>query len=80
MISAGPSTVKVMRYLERDVRMSIKVQDLSTFQRFLQLCAGRVGQLVNLSSLASDTGINMGNKPVNDANWYDAARFTNWMV
>ncbi|MFZ9938355.1 MAG: ATP-binding protein [Luteolibacter sp.] len=47
----------VATYLERDVRMSIKVQDLATFQRFLQLCAGRVGQLVNLSSLASDTGI-----------------------
>jgi len=41
----------VATYLERDVRMSIKVQDLSTFQRFLQLCAGRIGQLVNLSSL-----------------------------
>lgn len=47
----------VATYLERDVRMSIKVQDLATFQRFLQLTAGRIGQLVNLSSLASDTGI-----------------------
>jgi predicted AAA+ superfamily ATPase len=47
----------VATYLERDVRMSIKVQDLATFQRFLQLCAGRIGQLVNFSSLASDTGI-----------------------
>ena len=47
----------VATYLERDVRMSINVQDLSSFQRFLQLCAGRIGQLVNLSSLASDTGI-----------------------
>ncbi len=47
----------VATYLERDVRMSAKVQDLSAFQRFLQLCAGRVGQLINLSSLACDTGI-----------------------
>ena len=47
----------VATYLERDVRMSINVQDLATFQRFLQLCAGRIGQLVNLSSLAADTGI-----------------------
>ncbi len=47
----------VATYLERDVRMSINVKDLATFQRFLQLCAGRIGQLVNLSSLASDTGI-----------------------
>jgi hypothetical protein len=37
--------------------MSINVKDLASFQRFLQLCAGRIGQLVNLSSLASDTGI-----------------------
>jgi len=47
----------VATYLERDVRHSLKVQDLSAFQRFLQLCAGRVGQLVNLSSLAADAGI-----------------------
>lgn len=47
----------VATYLERDVRMLVKVQDLGAFQRFLQLCAGRIGQLVNLSSLASDTGI-----------------------
>lgn len=44
-------------YLERDVRQILNIQDLATFQRFIQLCAGRVGQLVNLSSLASDTGI-----------------------
>jgi uncharacterized protein len=44
-------------YLERDVRQILNIQDLATFQRFVQLCAGRVGQLVNLSSLASDTGI-----------------------
>lgn len=44
-------------YLERDVRQILNIQDLAAFQRFIQLCAGRVGQLVNLSSLASDTGI-----------------------
>jgi predicted AAA+ superfamily ATPase len=37
--------------------MSLKAQDLAAFQRFIQLYAGRVGQLLNLSSLASDTGI-----------------------
>ncbi len=47
----------VRTYLERDVRQLIKVQDLGTFQRFLRLCAGRTGQLLNLSSLASDSGI-----------------------
>ncbi len=43
--------------MERDVRLSIKVQDLAAFQRFLQAVAGRVGQLVNLTSLAADAGI-----------------------
>ncbi len=47
----------VRTYLERDVRQLIKVQDLGTFQRFLKLCAGRTGQLLNLSSLANDAGI-----------------------
>ena len=46
-----------MSYLERDVRQISQVQDLSTFQRFLRLCAGRTGQLLNLSSLAQDAGI-----------------------
>ncbi|MBX3739967.1 MAG: ATP-binding protein [Akkermansiaceae bacterium] len=44
-------------YLERDVRQILNIHDLATFQRFVQLCAGRIGQLVNISSLASDAGI-----------------------
>lgn len=47
----------VRSYVERDVRQLLNVRDLSTFQRFVSLCAGRSGQLLNLSSLASDTGI-----------------------
>ncbi|WP_045222037.1 ATP-binding protein, partial [Desulfonatronum thioautotrophicum] len=47
----------VTAYLERDVRQLLKVQDLDSFQRFLRLCAGRSGQLLNLSSLAADCGI-----------------------
>jgi len=47
----------VRTYLERDVRQLINVRDLGTFQRFLKLCAGRSGQLLNLSSLANDCGI-----------------------
>jgi len=45
-----------MSYLERDVRQITQVQDLTTFQRFLRLCAGRTGQLLNMSSLALDAG------------------------
>jgi len=47
----------VATYLERDVRTITSVGDLVAFQRFVQLCAGRVGQLLNLSSLAGDCGI-----------------------
>ena len=44
-------------YVERDVRQLVNVGDLLTFQTFLRLCAGRVGQLVNLSALGADAGI-----------------------
>lgn len=44
-------------YLERDVRNLIAVGDLETFHLFLRLCAGRVGQLLNLTDLASDCGV-----------------------
>ena len=44
-------------YLERDVRDLINIGDLESFRRFMGLCAGRVGQLLNLSSLASDCGV-----------------------
>lgn len=47
----------VASYLERDVRQMINVHDLSSFQRFVRLCAGRTGQLLNLSSLSNDCGI-----------------------
>lgn len=45
-------------YVERDVRQIKNVSDLSTFQRFMQLCAGRTSQILNLSSLGNDCGIN----------------------
>ncbi|RJP96336.1 MAG: ATP-binding protein [Desulfobacteraceae bacterium] len=44
-------------YIERDVRDLINIGDLESFRRFMGLCAGRVGQLLNLSSLAVDCGI-----------------------
>ncbi|MCF7799500.1 ATP-binding protein [Candidatus Babeliales bacterium] len=44
-------------YLERDVRLISHVKDLVQFKYFVQLCAGRIGQVVNYSSLASDCGI-----------------------
>jgi len=47
----------VSTYLERDIRALINIKDLARFEIFLKLCASRVGQLVNLSSLANDCGI-----------------------
>lgn len=44
-------------YVERDLRQLTAVHDLQRFERFVRLCAGRVGQLLNLSSLANDTGV-----------------------
>lgn len=47
----------VATYVERDVRAVSNVADIATFQRFIQLCAGRTAQLLNYSSLADDCGI-----------------------
>ena len=47
----------VATYIERDVRTIANVGDLVAFQRFMQLCAGRTGQLLNYSSLAADCGV-----------------------
>ena len=44
-------------YVERDVRQLLNIQNLDSFQRFVMLCAGRCGQIVNLSSLANECGI-----------------------
>ena len=46
-------------YLERDVRQVTQVKDLTQFKYFVQLCAGRIGQILNYSSLASDCGIDV---------------------
>ena len=44
-------------YIERDLRQLVAIKDLNLFQRFIKLCAGRIGQLLNVNSLANDTGI-----------------------
>ena len=44
-------------YVERDVRRLGEISNLSNFRRFVRLCAGRIGQLVNLSSLGADAGV-----------------------
>jgi len=44
-------------YVERDIRQIINIKDVLLFQKFVKLCAGRTGQLLNLSSLGNETGI-----------------------
>lgn len=47
-------------YLERDVRDLLRVHDLARFHLFLQLCAARSGQIVSLTSIGNDCGIDQG--------------------
>lgn len=47
----------IQTYIEKDVRQIKNITDLTTFQRFLKMCAARCGQLVNFSALANDCGI-----------------------
>ena len=49
----------VQTYLERDVRLLRNISDMSQFVRFLKLCAGRVAQLLNVASLATECGISV---------------------
>jgi predicted AAA+ superfamily ATPase len=47
----------IQTYLERDVRQILNVGDLNTFRTFLKVCAGRSGQVINLSSIGNDMGV-----------------------
>jgi uncharacterized protein len=49
----------IRTYVERDVRLLKNITNLNAFERFLRLCAGRVGQLLNMSSLAIETGVDV---------------------
>jgi hypothetical protein len=44
-------------YVERDVRSLLNFGDIEAFGRFIRLCAGRSGQLLNLSALGADCGL-----------------------
>lgn len=47
----------IRTYVERDVRQIKNISDLNTFDRFIKLCAGRIGQLLNKSNLAIEAGV-----------------------
>lgn len=44
-------------YVERDIRSLINVKDLSSFERFLKICATQIGQLISYTTIANDCGI-----------------------
>lgn len=47
----------IQTYVQRDISQLINIQDLNLFKTFIQLCAGRSGQILNLSALANECGI-----------------------
>lgn len=47
-------------YVQRDVRQIKNVGNLNLFSRFLSICAGHIGQTINYSNLANDTGASVG--------------------
>ncbi len=46
-------------YIERDVRQLLNVKDITRFQTFIKLCAGRIGTEVNASALSNETGVSV---------------------
>ena len=44
-------------YVERDLRQIVQIKNISQFERFVKLCAARIGQIVNLNNLANDVDI-----------------------
>lgn len=44
-------------YVERDVRQLINIKDLVQFERFIKICAGRVGQILNMEEIGGEVGV-----------------------
>jgi predicted AAA+ superfamily ATPase len=49
----------IQTYVERDVRLLRNITDMSAFIRFVKLCAGRIGQILNIASLSTECGISV---------------------
>ena len=46
-------------YIQRDVRQLLNIKNIHNFQKFIYLCAGRIGQLLNTNSLANEVGVSV---------------------
>jgi predicted AAA+ superfamily ATPase len=44
-------------YIERDVRQMINIKDIALFEKFIKICASRVGQIINKDSIGNELGI-----------------------
>ena len=44
-------------YVQRDVRQMINIKEINLFEKFLKLCAGRIGSIFEASSLANEVGV-----------------------
>ncbi len=44
-------------YLQKDVKSLLNVSDITQFDRFVRLCAGRAGQLGDFAAIASEVGV-----------------------
>jgi len=49
----------IRTYVERDVRDIQQITSLLEFQKFMRLCAARIGQLLDLTDLSKDAGISL---------------------
>jgi len=49
----------IRTYVERDVRDILQITSLLEFQKFMRLCAARIGQLLDLTDLSKDAGISL---------------------
>lgn len=49
----------IATYVERDVRQMRNIGNLSVFERFIRLCAARIGQLFNISAVANESGVSV---------------------
>lgn len=49
----------IRTYIERDVRDIKQITSLTDFQKFMRLCAGRIGQLLNITALANEAGLSV---------------------
>ncbi|HVB04488.1 MAG TPA: DUF4143 domain-containing protein [Chitinophagaceae bacterium] len=49
----------IRTYVERDVKLLRNIENSLLFNRFLQWCAGRAGQQVNVAALSKESGIDV---------------------